>query len=41
MNPEPEGSIPSVPQDHGEDLTQYTFQKFAATYFQGKTHILL
>lgn len=35
MNPEPEGSIPSVPQDHAEDLSQYTFQKFAATYFQG------
>ncbi|OQR80168.1 myosin-VIIa-like, partial [Tropilaelaps mercedesae] len=40
MNSEPEGSIPSVPQDHAEDLTQYTFQKFAATYFQGtQNHI--
>ncbi|XP_028966812.1 myosin-VIIa [Galendromus occidentalis] len=40
LNSEAEGSIPSVPQDHSEDLSQYTFQKFAATYFQGvQTHI--
>ena len=36
LSSEAEGSIPSVPQDHSEDLSQYTFQKFAATYFQGK-----
>lgn len=35
LNSEAEGSIPSVPHDHSEDLSQYTFQKFAATYFQG------
>merc|ERR1711860_60286 len=26
--------IPSMPEDH-EDLSEYKFQKFAATYFQG------
>ncbi|XP_076323728.1 myosin-VIIa-like isoform X2 [Tachypleus tridentatus] len=31
---QPEGNVPSAPKD-SEDLTDYTFQKFAATYFQG------
>ena len=26
--------VPSLPEDH-EDLSEYKFQKFAATYFQG------
>lgn len=31
---EVEGSIPAVPEDK-DDLSEYKFQKFAATYFQG------
>ena len=30
-----EGIVPPVPQEEMEDLSEYKFQKFATTYFQG------
>ena len=32
---ESEGTVPPVPHEELEDLTEYKFQKFATTYFQG------